>query len=641
MTRALFWTVFAAVVYVLAVFLYYRTTSLGQVALLDAREQQVLARQIATGTISAEPFYRAPLWAVVLSIFYRLELNDSGVVLAGQLLNLALHLSSAWIIYATALKLWSRRDGAMMAGVLYAVYPVALYLSGDLLDATFAQALLCGGLYFWATALAGGGRFTVGLLSGIMLGLATMTRPQLGAVALGAAVLLLLLGVKQSPQRWAFTGTAVALALVWLSFGFIEKARTGIFYLFPAQGGYNLWCANKPGSTGEYYAQTMELPNLPDGSNPARAEAEILYQQATGEKAGTYAQVDRYWKARFVAYAQSSPGQLAGHYFYKLAALLHNHEGYNNKNFACEKQQYPLLRFNPLGFVFISIMALSAVLFYRPFPREIAWVMALGAFYWLGEALFYTSDRFRLSLVPFVLILAAGAPMAFRQLRECFIRRQNMLLCSAKIGVLALWGIVFSMPWPGMLSSNTIQADQLLRAQAALKTGDDQQAEQLSADLIREGAATQATIECLLESRFNNLLKGDHPATRPWCENQLLLAEKLHVPSDEAGFIMGYCEWQLEGKTARWHELVRSGSSNQADKALAALIMANALNSSESALVVRAQNKGSFPVLLAAATRGDEKSKNQLVTQLGVAPVQKALTTWQKLFTRPEGKISP
>ncbi len=632
--RWVFWTVFGCAAYVLLVFLAHRAMPIGQVALLDAREQQVMAQHMANGTLPAEPFYRAPLWAGILSIFYRLGMNDEGVLLAGQVLNLILHALAAWAVAGTAMNLWRNKKIAIIAGALYALYPVALYLGVDLLDTTLAQALLCGGLYFFTRHITREkDKAWHALIMAVLFALAFFTRPQLAVVGFGALAILLWMTPqeKRRATRGIWGGTFVFLAIL-STFGLMEWRRTGVFYLLPTQGSYNLWSANRPGATGEYYAQQVELTELKDGENPTRAEARELYKRETqtqGEPSD--AVVNRYWRARLAQHAGEHSVEFTALYAKKLYSLLDNHEAYNNKTYAFQKNENAALRWNPLGFVVISVMAILVFLFVRPLPRALRPVILLGIIYWLAAGLFYTSDRFRLPLVPLVIAIAAAAPAALACIRTQWRARTRKKLLG-RLSLAIAWVVAFSLPLWDVGMTDTTPADKLLMGQAALKTGNDAQALALWQD-IPVAQMNQAQIENLVLARYNLLLKGERPASAKEFKELKELGMRCVRPSIHVRYVLGLCEWQIEGKRGIWHKMVEE---NESLDALAALVVTGPMTKREVEFLFSLQKRQEVPLLLAQASLGDTRARKALNDKMGEEQAAHTLQAWRKLFDRQD-----
>ncbi len=631
--KTLWWV--AIGVYALAFWVAYRATPSGQVAQLDAREQQLLARTIAEGALVPEPFYRAPLYAWMLSLFYQLGLGDAGVLFFGQLANLVLHLLTALGIYKTALLLWEDRRGALLAAGLYGFYPVALYLAGDLLDATLAQTLLAWGIYFLLRAIEQKTQNATraGLLSGMILSLATLTRPQLLTVTLAAIVLLAIaLRKEKSCAKPTAVAFGLGLLLVWGVFIGTELSRTGRFYLLPQQGGYNLYVANQAGR--EFFSQRLDIAALPEGVNPARAESEILYQEQTGRAPASHAEVERYWQGRFIEQVFSNPVEFLAGYLRKFYALFNVHEGYNNKTYSFQKAQNPILAQNPLNFTLVAAVALFSVLFFRPLPQTWRVVTLFAVVYALGAALFYPSDRFRSPLVLFACVLCGGATGAWVQLRERF-RNAMSQGDFARALTLFVFVLASALPFWRVGRVDTTRADRLLGAQAALKVGRDHQSALEFQALADEGKTSSEIWEGLLQARYNLLLKGGETPTRAWCREGLEIFGKLHMPSPEARFIAGLCCYQLEGNRSAWRELVAASPITNAatENALAALLLTGPVEAQE-ILRLNEWKAISTPVQLSLAVVGEPSARELLIHKYGVKATQEALSGWQNLFDR-------
>ena len=138
--------------YLVGFCLTFMADLLGRSPVLDARENVSWARLIADGALPAEPFYRALLYPSLLSFFVE---RSPMLLMAGTLFGFGCHALSAVLVGGIAARIWSSSKAAWTAGLLYSVYPVALFFAGQLLDISFAITLFLAGLY--ALLLSGGG----------------------------------------------------------------------------------------------------------------------------------------------------------------------------------------------------------------------------------------------------------------------------------------------------------------------------------------------------------------------------------------------------------------------------------------------------------------------------------------------------
>jgi 4-amino-4-deoxy-L-arabinose transferase-like glycosyltransferase len=616
---------FIAVIYAIGVLWAARATVSGQVTLLDAREQMTLAQKMSDGTLPTRPHYRAPLWAGFLSVFFNLGMNEDQILLAGQISNLAFHLLGALALFAAAKSLWHKNYGAMLAAFIYAVYPVALYFVPELLDTTLAQMLLCIGLWLLLKSRDKDNRLS-SFLCGAVFAAASLTRPQLFCVLIAVLAINLLYRNIFIYRRFL----ALGALLVLISFAAIEYSRTGVFYFLPSQGSYNLWSANRPGTSGEYYSQTIDLSNLSEGANPARAEAAILYVKETG-KVPVEKDIQEYWKNKFLNHTKTHPIQFTSLYLKKVYALFNNHEAYNNKTYSFQKELNPFLKLNPLSFVFISTLALVTLLFYRPLPQNLSAVFILLLFYVLGAALFYTSDRFRLPIVPLLLVIAAGFPSAILQLYAKWKQKKTSATdIILKFVAVSAFVVLFSLPLFGVGQKDTTMADKLLQIQASLKTGDDIEAEKLAVSLLNENNHPQSVISSILQARYNQLIKNAEKPSATWCQNQLTLAERLLTPSNNDLFIIGLCRWQLFGDRDSWKKILQSDNSSEKPLALAALMMTGELTDNEKQLLK--EYRESAPIILSLAAINETTNSATALQNNSID--KKAVLVWKNLFER-------
>ena len=116
-----------ALLYCALWFTHYGQTPLGQSPALDNRQTLELAATIAYGDLPQEPFHRAPLYPLILSLFLQIGLPFETLSIAARLLNaLALAITSAASALAAA-KIWKNSSAAWVAGLSIALNPVLIF----------------------------------------------------------------------------------------------------------------------------------------------------------------------------------------------------------------------------------------------------------------------------------------------------------------------------------------------------------------------------------------------------------------------------------------------------------------------------------------------------------------------------------
>src|SRR5690606_27536219 len=94
---------------------------------------------------------------------------------------------------------------------------------------------------------------------------------------------------------------------------------------------------------------------------------------------------------------------------FKLYAVFNDFEQYNNKTYSFHKSLSPWLRYNPISWGILLILAAtcSSVLWHQKRRDLLATLFIAGAF-GSGLLLYMASARFRLPLVPILAILTGG-----------------------------------------------------------------------------------------------------------------------------------------------------------------------------------------------------------------------------------------
>jgi glycerophosphoryl diester phosphodiesterase len=474
----------------------------------------------------------------------RLLVGATWLPLAAALLGLGAHGLASACVARLADRLWGGRAAGTLALALYGLNPVLLHFALEPLDATVALALCLAGLTVAGLGLARppAARRVAG--GALLLGLAALARPHFLPVLLVAPVALALPALGGVlPWRRA--------ALVWLGggaclllFGALNLRVGGEFRLLPWQGAFNLYAANRAGADGRYFTQEAFVADLAPGVNPARAEAEMVFARATGaEPPFAIAAQNRFWRERFIQTIRADPLGFAALQARKLYYLGNDFEPYNNKTYAYHKARAPLLRWNPLGWGVLLALAAGALAWQAPWPRALRGWLLIGAAYAAGMGLYFISARFRIPLVPVLVVCAAGwgpvlAATPWRGGMRARGRRLDALAAMALAGLLA-WS-----PFFGARDTATFVQDEILLANAAAEAGADAQALAFARAALARDPARQDALRILLLSAFNLALDEDpaFAAAGGWAA--LGEAAARFQPWDPAGcLVAGVARW--------------------------------------------------------------------------------------------------
>ena len=509
---------------------WYWATPLGGSAVLDERENLQLAAQIAGDRLPAEPFYRAMGYPLLLAGLHAAGLVSETAPYGATALGLLLHVLNTLLVARLAQRWFGCARAGLAAGLLHGLNPVLIHYATQILDGTLANAFFLFGLQF-LPAQGEPRRPRHAIWLSLAWTGAALVRPQFLVVWFTVPLVWLAAGGARGNWRAQLRPLLLGLAAgggLWLGQGAWSWHTGGEFRLLPWQGPYNLWAANKPGTNGRYYTQTMLLPAPAGGGqeNPARLESIQLYRLATGDTGPLRIDVfNRYWQDRLVTETLAHPTAWLRLVWRKAYYLANNTEQYNNKTYAFHKALSPWLRFNPLGWgVLLLSGALGLMVLARTQPPLFAAVVCTAGALAAGILLVYVSARFRLPLAALLCALAGGAVAAPRLWWPSSFRAQG------KTGlVLLLLGVLAYSNWFGAADQSTYVQDHLLLATAAERTGDDRITwdEAHAALGLRPGHPDALALGL---SSYFNLLLTDAPARPPEAE-WLRLARTLHQQS--------------------------------------------------------------------------------------------------------------
>jgi tetratricopeptide (TPR) repeat protein len=408
----------------------YRATPLVRHLFLDARYHDAIARKILSGEgVGPYPYRLSPLYPYFLAVVY----SCGGGLLAVRILQSLFGAFSGPLIFL----LLRRRVApvaAAAAGVLGAVYGPAVYFDGSILVEGPNAVLILAATW---TAMRGleEGRLRWSVATGYLLGHAAALRP----TALLMAFLLAAAGLarKEFPRwRWAMALLATCFIVI-APFTLRNLLVSGQPVLLSANGGFNFYVGNDPGSTGLWsFPEGIEELHDPLGG--------LLLERELGRSLSDQ-EASWIWFRRAIRRIQSDPGgwlRLLGR---KLLFIFHPREipqqGLSQAWFRRLSRVLALLP----GFACVAPLALIGLLGLRR-PRE--WTAPLLAVVSqvVPQLLFFTIDRYRLPLAMLLIVFAGlGFDTLVRAFRE---RRRVELLSWAAVGLVAVLGmsVVYSRP---------------------------------------------------------------------------------------------------------------------------------------------------------------------------------------------------
>jgi len=384
------------------------------------------------GLWSGGDFLINPLYTILVG-WLQWMVGLSGI----RLLQIALGVLTAWMIYRIGARVFGERAG-LFAGFAYALYPMAALFTLTLVPATFAMSG-CAGAVLLALRTGPGGRAAPALAVGLLLGLTTLTRPNLLLWA-GAFVIWYWL-VAPRAARWKpvlLLVLGVALPLT------VNAARnysvSGEPILIASNGGINFYFGNYPGCTAAF-STPHGFPDTPLEQLAAarqRAEAE------TGREMGP-SEVSSYWFNRGLENLAAHPAQSIRLWAGKTALMFNARELPINEGLV-EFGHFSRLFAIPFPWLGLVIpLSLTGLFFAIPgrVGRPGLWLLLLVlAAHFAGLVPFFVSSRHRL---PQLVALLPFAGMAVFELHRRWKEKETRRLMQGLV-VLAVAAIVCWVP---------------------------------------------------------------------------------------------------------------------------------------------------------------------------------------------------
>lgn len=533
---------------------------LGLSPVLDGRENLAWAERISAGELPDEPFYRALLYPAILAVMAKAGLLSGA---AATIFGVICHLISASLTGLIARRIWQQDAAGWFAGLLYAVYPVAMWFSVQVLDISFAITLFLAAI--WLLLRSGdAGRWPNArrgclLAAGLVGGGAVLARPNfLPAVILLPVLPILLRWVQGEGFRHLLGRGAlvcVGLGAVLLLQGLLNLQIGGVFKILPWQGSYNLYAANRDGANGKYFIQQVAFEEVPAGANPTRMESEYLYHQQVGPEApATVSAMSAHWRAQLVESILEDPLRWLGLMGRKAAYLLNDWEQYNNLSYAYHKERFHWLNWNPLGWGIILLGASVAFsLNWRYLAKREGAALGLVALaYAAGLLLFFVSARFRLPLAPLLCVGCGGLILLLREQASWRIPRIGLA-----VGLFALLTTaVYGNWWQARDRSAFIQ-DEILLADAALRVGADGMALDYATKALERDSTRQDARRLQVSANFNLWLGASGPAAGAYWTSLIEAAGKIEQADAMTWFVRGVIKWRNGARSAAvaaWRE---------------------------------------------------------------------------------------
>jgi tetratricopeptide (TPR) repeat protein len=409
---------FAVALIVRGVYLFFlRESPYFDVPIVDSQWHDTWARDWAQGTWSmgGRAFFRAPLYPFFLSLIYRLAGND---LVAARVVQAIIGSGTAAAISGCGWRIGGR-SVALWSGMMSALFGTLVFYDGELLIPNLLVALLSWALFFLLSKRAGIGH----ILAAFLVGMAAVARPN-------ALVLLPLClfftwtrvrgGLRDRVRVLAVAALAASIPIGVVTTANYRAERT--FVLIASQGGVNLYAGNNAGATGST-AAIDELADVSNSWNEFVDAARRLAEEGSGRPLNSR-EVSGFWARKAWRWMVGHPLDAVRLNFKKAYLLIQGYEVPNNRDLYYGRA-FPLTillwklpwLFFPWGIVFpLAVLGAVVGMKDRRMRGKVAIVTAWVLAYALSLLPFFVCARFRMGMVPGVILLAGVALSRGRKL---------------------------------------------------------------------------------------------------------------------------------------------------------------------------------------------------------------------------------
>ena len=465
----------------------------------------------------------------------------------------------------------SLRVGLTAAGMVVLYGPFA-FLEADLLMVSWTLLAAMGCALLLMESTRARGPVTASMLAaaaGLCLGIAISDRPNLlpmlPAVA-GWAVLF------SPPRRKLAAGCAAAAggACVVLLVALLNHAASGRWVLLTTSGGINFAIGNHEGARGTYDEPWSEKDPEFTASHVDLEEASLVMARRESRRDLDAVDASSYWFGRGRAFLQAEPAAATRLYLRKLLLFWNGEEIPNHLDFAFIRQSAPALWLMPLSFAVIAPLGIYGL--FHPGARSLMNRPAL-ALVGLGIVMpmltvlpFFVVERYRIVIVPPLMVSAACGLQALRRLIEGRLTRRRACL---HIACLALLALAMSQPMrQSDPSRNHLMMAQAYRGQGRLPEAIGFYRSAVAAN--HANAVAHNGLGVALEQA------GDLDGAREAYRQAALLAPSLALPHRNLGLILMRGLPSTAGEARRHLLQAEAAAPDDVDvaRALAALMLA-------------------------------------------------------------------
>lgn len=405
-----------------------------------------------------EPYFRAPLYPWFLAAVYKLAGEDPMNPRIAQAVIGALN---CVLVYLIGRRCFGRSAGAL-GGLVAASYWPLIYYDGELhlpvLECFFFQLLILALLTAQDRP-----RWNWWLLSGLLLGLGAIVRPN---ILLFAPALAIWIAVLRRDRMVAALGSIAVFGAGCLIPIVPIAVRNSVVghdsVLIASQGGVNFYIGNNPKSDG----MSAVIPGDP-GSWWECYNAQVQRaERAVGRKLKP-SEVSSWYTAQTLAFFREQPGIALDLLAKKLRYFWSYWEVSNNQDIAFTVKQYtPIVDWLPTNFGVVGPLGALGLLLALGRPRQLFPLWGYVLIYMVSVVAFFVTARYRL---PVAIVLIPLGAYAVVWMIDCVLRQRWLPLGAAVFPLAAM--SLLAIQRPEKVDAGSIQGS-LFAGVALVEKGD-------------------------------------------------------------------------------------------------------------------------------------------------------------------------
>ena len=373
--------------------------------IMDALYHHNWAISIVTGDwLGNDSFFRAPLYPYFLALIYKIfGIN----LIMPRIIQIIFGSLSCLLVERIGTNLFSKKVG-ILAGFIAAIYPLFIFFDNELLLPALLIFLILSGFYLILKQSRDGGTKLDWFLTGVVWGLAAITRPN---VLLFLVVLPFWLRKKLKKQlgvalTFGILGVTLAIAPVTIRNYIVSKEFVPIAW----QGGVNFYIGNNPYSDGK----TAIVPGTRKSWWGGFYDAKRIAEQTIGRQLKN-SEIDRYWLNQGIKFIETMPLNALLLFLKKTYLFFGGYEISNNRDIYFFTRptylKFLLFKLPFFQFPFGLLLPLSIMGGWFAFKnkKDSSLILIFVGSYALSFILFFVCERYRLPIISFLIILSSFA----------------------------------------------------------------------------------------------------------------------------------------------------------------------------------------------------------------------------------------